>query len=56
MFRQAGAITAVSVTTALIARSPQPGVTQAVAFVVFAGLLVLITPLIRLVPEHHGNW
>jgi EmrB/QacA subfamily drug resistance transporter len=56
MFRQAGAITAVSVTTALIARSAQPGATQALVFVVFAGLLVLIVPLVRLVPEHHGNW
>jgi EmrB/QacA subfamily drug resistance transporter len=56
MFRQAGAITAVSVTTAVIARSAHPGVTQAVVFVIFAALLVLIVPLVRLVPEHHGNW
>jgi hypothetical protein len=27
-----------------------------VVFVVFAILLVLLLPLIRLVPDHHGNW
>jgi EmrB/QacA subfamily drug resistance transporter len=56
MFRQSGAITAVSVTTAVIARSADPGVAQAHVFLVFAALLVLLLPLVRLVPEHHGNW
>jgi EmrB/QacA subfamily drug resistance transporter len=56
MFRQSGAIIAVSVTTAIIARSSSPGVVQAHVFVVFAVLLVLMLPLIRLVPDHHGNW
>ena len=56
MFRQSGAIIAVSVTTAIIARSSTPGLVQAQVFVVFAILLVLLLPLIRLVPDHHGNW
>jgi EmrB/QacA subfamily drug resistance transporter len=56
MFRQSGSITAVSVTTAIIARSNHPGLVQAHVFLVFAALLVLILPLIKLVPDHHGNW
>jgi EmrB/QacA subfamily drug resistance transporter len=56
MFRQAGAIIAVSVTTAVIARSNHPGLDQAHVFIVFAILLIALLPLIRLVPDHHGNW
>jgi EmrB/QacA subfamily drug resistance transporter len=71
MFRQAGAITAVSVTTAIIARSAgaaaaigeasakanaAAGAVQGHVFVVFAVILVLTLPLIKLVPEHHGSW
>jgi len=56
MFRQSGAITAVSVTTAVIARSADPGLVQARVFLVFAALLVLMLPLVKLVPDHHGNW
>lgn len=56
MFRQSGAIIAVSVTTALVARSSDPGVAQAHVFVVFAVLLLAILPLVWLVPDHHGNW
>lgn len=56
MFRQSGAIIAVSVTTALIARSHDPGMMQAHVFLVFAGLLVLALPLVWLVPDHRGNW
>jgi len=58
MFRQSGAITAVSVTTAVIARNAgaQAGIVQAHVFLVFAGLLVLMLPLVRLVPDHHGSW
>ena len=41
---------------ALIARSAHPGVMQAWVFVVFAAILVLLVPLVRLVPEHHGGW
>ena len=56
MFRQSGAITAVSVTTALIARSGQPGLVQSHVFLVFAAILLLLLPLVRLVPEHRGTW
>jgi EmrB/QacA subfamily drug resistance transporter len=56
MFRQSGSITAVSVTTAVIARSADPGLEQAHVFLVFAAILVLLLPLVRLVPEHHGSW
>jgi ribosomal protein S12 methylthiotransferase accessory factor YcaO len=57
MFRQGGSIIAVSVTTAIIARSQHPGITQAEVFVVFACLLVALVPVVRwLVPDHHGNW
>lgn len=56
MFRQSGAIVAVSVTTAIIARSSDPGIAQAHVFVVFAVLLVAMLPLVFLVPDHHGGW
>jgi EmrB/QacA subfamily drug resistance transporter len=51
MFRQAGGIIAISVTTALIAGSAAPGAALAVVILVFAGLLVLSLPLIALVPD-----
>jgi EmrB/QacA subfamily drug resistance transporter len=56
MFRQSGAIIAVSVSTAVIARSSHPGLVQSHVFIVFAILLVALLPLMRLVPDHHGNW
>ena len=56
MFRQAGQITAVSVTAAILARSGDPGITQAYIFGIFALIIVCITPFIALVPEHRGNW
>jgi EmrB/QacA subfamily drug resistance transporter len=59
MFRQSGAITAVSVTTAVIARSGSPvagAIVQSHVFLVFAAILVLLLPLVRLVPEHRGTW
>lgn len=56
MFRQSGSITAVSVTTAVLARSPHPSAEQAYLFLVFAAVSLLLLPLIRLVPEHHGSW
>jgi hypothetical protein len=40
----------------VMARSPDPGVVQARVFFVFAALVVLMLPLVRLVPDHHGNW
>jgi EmrB/QacA subfamily drug resistance transporter len=56
MFRQSGAIIAVSVTTAIIARSADPGIAQAHVFLVFAAVLVAMLPLVFLVPEHRGSW
>jgi MFS family permease len=56
MIRQSGSIVAVSVVTALAARSSHPGITLGHVFIVFAVLLVISLPLIRFVPEHHGSW
>ncbi len=56
MFRQAGAITAVSVTSAILARSADPGLAQAHVFLVFAAIMIGILPLILLVPDHRGRW
>ncbi len=57
MFRQGGAIIAVSLTTAIIARSHDAGIMQARVFVVFAALLIALLPVVWwLVPDHHGNW
>lgn len=56
MFRQAGSLTAVSVTTAILARSAHPGIAQSHIFAVFGLLLLCIVPLVFRVPEHRGRW
>jgi MFS family permease len=57
MMRQSGAITAVSVTTAILARSSNPGIALGNIFSVFAALLVLVAvPLVFRVPNHYGAW
>jgi MFS family permease len=56
MFRQSGAIVAVATTTAIVARSGNPGLAQAHVFEIFAGLLLAAIPLVFLVPEHRGTW
>jgi EmrB/QacA subfamily drug resistance transporter len=56
MFRQSGAITAVSITAAIVARSADPGLAQAHVFAVFAATLIAALPLVLLVPEHRGRW
>jgi MFS family permease len=56
MFRQAGAITAVSITAAIVARSASPGIAQAHVFLIFAAVLVVALPFVLMVPEHRGNW
>jgi EmrB/QacA subfamily drug resistance transporter len=56
MFRQSGGITGISIVTAIIARSSNPGVAQAHVFVVLAVFLVCLIPLVFLVPEHRGSW
>jgi hypothetical protein len=47
------------VTTAVIARSGSPAagaLVQSHVFLVFAAILLVMLPLVRLVPEHHGSW
>ncbi len=56
MFRQSGAIVGVSVTTAIVARSNDPGLAQGHVFLAFAVLVVLTIGLVFLVPEHRGSW
>ncbi len=56
MFRQSGAIIAISVTTAILARSQDPGAVHADLLLAFAALLILILPLLFLVPDHRGRW
>jgi EmrB/QacA subfamily drug resistance transporter len=56
MFRQAGAISAVSITAAIVARSSDPALAQAHTFLVFAAILLASLPLVVLVPEHRGRW
>ncbi|HWM03645.1 MAG TPA: MFS transporter [Actinophytocola sp.] len=56
MFRQSGAIIAVSVTTAVLANSSNPAMAQAHSFVVLGVLLLAAIPLVFTVPEHRGRW
>ncbi|BCB90017.1 MFS transporter [Phytohabitans suffuscus] len=56
MFRQTGAIVTVSVATAILSRSADPGVTQGVLFLVIAGVVLAALPLVALIPEHRGSW
>jgi EmrB/QacA subfamily drug resistance transporter len=56
MFRQSGSIMGVSITTAILARSSNPGAALASVFIVFAAILVAVIPLVLLVPEHRGRW
>jgi EmrB/QacA subfamily drug resistance transporter len=56
MFRQSGAIIAVSITTAVLANSSNPAMAQAHSFVVLAVLLLAVIPLIFTIPDHRGSW
>ncbi len=56
MFRQSGAIASISVMTAILARSSDPGITQSYLLLAFAAILVAVTPLVFLVPDHRGSW
>jgi EmrB/QacA subfamily drug resistance transporter len=55
MFRQAGGIMAVSISTAVVARNADPGAALAGSFLVFAALMAASIPLMRLVPDHRGQ-
>lgn len=56
MFRHAGSIISVSIATALIARSTDPGGTLTVLFGVFAGVMLCLIPIIFFVPDRKGSW
>jgi MFS family permease len=56
MFRQSGAILAVSVMTTITARAADPGHALGYGYVVFAVVLIAAIPLIYKVPEHRGSW
>lgn len=51
MFRQGGGIVGVSIVSAIVARSSNPGVTLGHTFVVFAVLMFCLTPLVLRIPE-----
>jgi MFS family permease len=53
---QVGSIATVSVATAVLTASDDPGSVQAWVYIVAALLLVIAIPLIARVPEHHGSW
>jgi len=49
-------IITISIDTAILASSHDPGRTQAWLFALAAALLVAALPLISRVPEHRGSW
>ncbi|HEX4410913.1 MAG TPA: MFS transporter [Xanthobacteraceae bacterium] len=53
---QIGTIITISVDTAILASSNDPGHTQAWLFALGAALLFVALPLITRVPEHRGSW
>lgn len=57
MFRQIGAIIAVSITTTVVARSSAPGLQLGHAFMVFAFVIsAIVMPLVLTVPNRRGSW
>ena len=56
MFRQSGAIAAISVSATAIALSSDPALTHAVIFAIVGGLLLFAIPIIRRAPDHRGSW
>lgn len=56
MSMQVGTIAMVTIATAILASSRQPGVVQAWIFFVSALVLLASLPLIARVPEHRGSW
>ncbi len=51
-----GTIITISIDTAILASSHDPGRTQAWLFAAIAALFVVALPLIARVPEHRGSW
>ncbi len=56
MFRQSGGITGIALITAVVARSTNPGLALAHAFVVLAIVLVCLLPAVFGVADHRGQW
>ena len=56
MFRQSGGITAIALITAVVARSADPGLALARAFIVLAIVLVCLLPAVFGVTDHRGQW
>lgn len=56
MSLQIGSMTAISIATAALAGSDDPGGTQAWVYIMATLLLVAALPLIARIPEHHGSW
>jgi EmrB/QacA subfamily drug resistance transporter len=53
---QTGSIVTISITTAILAGSADPGNVQAWVYTVAALMLVAALPLVSRIPEHHGSW
>ena len=56
MCMQIGTVITISIDTAILAGSDDPGRIQAWLFAAAAALLVVALPLITRVPEHRGSW
>ncbi|MGH8153545.1 MAG: hypothetical protein ACREPF_12565 [Rhodanobacteraceae bacterium] len=56
MSRQIGAITTISITTAVIAGAADPATAHAHAYAFWALLLLLAVPVVSRIPEHRGAW
>lgn len=56
MFRQSGGITAISLITAIVARSADPGLALAHSFLTLAIVLACLLPAVIYVPDHRGRW
>jgi EmrB/QacA subfamily drug resistance transporter len=56
MFRQIGLLFGVSLTTAIVASSDDPGLAQAWMYGAMAIAVLAALPVIMLVPDHRGKW
>jgi MFS family permease len=56
MFRQSGSILCVSIVTAVLARSSNPGIAQSHVFWVLAIILVATSALALTIEDHRGSW
>ena len=56
MFRQSGSILCVSIVTAVLARSANPGIAQSHVFWVLALILVATSGVTLTIKDHRGSW